>query len=154
MVANAAQVQASNAWLIDTGCSNHVTPNLSQPRKHGCSTRGAAPASNAIARASVCVCIFFFFFSDSHQLDSIRADTARFVPNRADSVKIGLYRLYRVVSASSRKRPKQAGNGRNRPWIWLEKPKLAFFFLFFCESRHSNVFFKNILIVKIYRKYK
>ena len=24
----------------------------------------------------------------------------------------------------------------------------------FCESRHSNVFFKNILIVKIYRKYK
>ena len=30
MVANAAQVQASNAWLTDTGCSNHVTPNLSQ----------------------------------------------------------------------------------------------------------------------------
>ena len=30
MVANVAQVQASNAWLIDTGCSNHVTPNLSQ----------------------------------------------------------------------------------------------------------------------------
>ena len=30
MVANAAQVQASNAWLIDTGCSDHVTPNLSQ----------------------------------------------------------------------------------------------------------------------------
>ena len=25
-------------------------------------------------------------------------------------------------------------------------------FFFFCESRHSNVFFKNILIVKIYRK--
>ena len=30
MVANAAQVQASNAWLTDTGCSDHVTPNLSQ----------------------------------------------------------------------------------------------------------------------------
>ena len=30
MVANAAQVQAFNAWLTDTGCSNHVTPNLSQ----------------------------------------------------------------------------------------------------------------------------
>ena len=30
MVANSAQVQASNAWLTDTGCSDHVTPNLSQ----------------------------------------------------------------------------------------------------------------------------
>ena len=30
MVANATKVQASNAWLTDTGCSNHVTPNLSQ----------------------------------------------------------------------------------------------------------------------------
>ena len=29
MVANAAQVQASNSWLTDTGCSDHVTPNLS-----------------------------------------------------------------------------------------------------------------------------
>ena len=30
MVANAAQVHSSNAWLTDTGCSDHVTPNLSQ----------------------------------------------------------------------------------------------------------------------------
>ena len=30
MVANATQVQASNAWLTDTSCSDHVTPNLSQ----------------------------------------------------------------------------------------------------------------------------
>ena len=30
MVANVAQVQASNAWLTNTGCSDHVTPNLSQ----------------------------------------------------------------------------------------------------------------------------
>ena len=30
MVANATQVQASNAWLTDTDCSGHVTPNLSQ----------------------------------------------------------------------------------------------------------------------------
>ena len=30
MVANATQVQASNAWLTDTDCSDHVTPNLSQ----------------------------------------------------------------------------------------------------------------------------
>ena len=34
MVANAAQVQASNSWLIDTGCSDHVTPNLSQLSLH------------------------------------------------------------------------------------------------------------------------
>ena len=31
---------------------------------------------------------------------------------------------------------------------------LAFFFLCFVNQGHSNVFFKNILIVKIYRKYK
>ena len=33
MVANAAQVHSSNAWLAwltDTGCSDHVTPNLSE----------------------------------------------------------------------------------------------------------------------------
>ena len=30
MVANVAQVQSSNAWLTDTGCSDHVTPNLSE----------------------------------------------------------------------------------------------------------------------------
>ena len=30
MVANVAQVQSTNAWLTDTGCSDHVTLNLSQ----------------------------------------------------------------------------------------------------------------------------
>jgi len=29
VVANAAQVQASNSWLTNTGCLDHVTPNLS-----------------------------------------------------------------------------------------------------------------------------
>ena len=86
---------------------------------------------------------FVFFFSWIH------ADLAWFAPNRADSARIGPYRL-------------AAETGRNWPWIWPEKRKLAFFFfflffLFFIfiiyESRHSNVFFKNILIVKIYRKY-
>ena len=84
---------------------------------------------------------FFFFFS------RIRADTAwfvpnqlRFAPNRADLAKIGLYWPYWVVSTggryrleaadTGRKRLIHAGNGRNRPWIWPEKPKLAFFFLF------------------------
>ena len=54
------------------------------------------------------------------------------------------------------------------PQFYYEYLLLLLFFLFccvlfcvsclllslFCESRHSNVFFKNILIVKIYRKYK
>ncbi|KAK9996896.1 hypothetical protein SO802_021582 [Lithocarpus litseifolius] len=30
MVANATQVQAFNSWLTNIGCSDHVTPNLSQ----------------------------------------------------------------------------------------------------------------------------
>ena len=34
MMANAAQVQASNSWLTDTGCSDHVTPNLLQLSLH------------------------------------------------------------------------------------------------------------------------
>ena len=105
----------------------------------------------------------FFFFSQ------IRADSAQFALMRLDSCRIGydsrrtgLIRpksgcishigSYRPAAETGWKRPKHAGNGRNWPWIWPEKPKLAFFFLFFCESRHSNVFFKNILIVKIYRK--
>ena len=62
---------------------------------------------------------FFFFFSDSRQLGSIRADAARFVPNRLR------FAPNRAVSAISGRigqrpkqagnRPKQAGNGRNRP---------------------------------------
>ena len=79
---------------------------------------------------------FFFFSSDSHQLGSIRTDAARFVPNRlqfapnrADSAKIRPYLPYRVVAAGD-----QYGRyGRNRPWIWPEKPK-------FSPYRHSNVF--------------
>ena len=88
-----------------------------------------------------------FFSSDSRRLGSICADAAQFVPNRlwftpnrADSAKIGPYRPYRALSAggrygrnrpeNGRNRPKHAGNGRNRLWIWPEKPKLAFFFLY------------------------
>ena len=107
---------------------------------------------------------FFFFFSDSRRLGSICANAARFVPNRlrfwpnrADSAKIGPYQPYRVVSTGGR-------YGRNRPetaetaeigleYGWKSRNLPSFFFFFF-ESRHSNVFFKNILIVKIERKYK
>ena len=34
MVANVAQVQASHSWLTDTGCSDHVTTDLSQLSLH------------------------------------------------------------------------------------------------------------------------
>ena len=34
MVANSSQVQRCNGWLTDTGCSDHVTPNLSQLPLH------------------------------------------------------------------------------------------------------------------------
>ena len=54
-------------------------------RKHGRGTRGAAPASDAVARASDHVWVFFFFFFFSQ----IRADSARFAPMRLDSCRIG-----------------------------------------------------------------
>ena len=34
MVANSSQVQGCNGWLIDTGCSDNVTPDLSQLSIH------------------------------------------------------------------------------------------------------------------------
>ena len=34
MVANSSQVQHCNGWLTDTGCSEHVTPDLSQLSLH------------------------------------------------------------------------------------------------------------------------
>ena len=90
----------------------NLGPVLS-PRKHGRGWGGAAPASDAVARASV-QHLSFFFFSDSCRLGSICPDVARFVPNRlrfapnrADSAKIGPYRPYRVVLADGR-------YGRNR----------------------------------------
>ena len=62
---------------------------------------------------------FFFFFSDSRRLGSIRADAARFVPNRlrfasnrADSAKIGSYRPIADTAEIGRK---TAGTGRKRP---------------------------------------
>ena len=57
---------------------------------------------------------FFFFFSDSRRFGSICTDAARFmpnrlqfVPNRADSAKIG---SYRPPAETGRKRPKSALN--------------------------------------------
>ena len=76
--------------------STDAAPEVQHPRLRWLSVRRSASA-------------FFFFFSDSRRLGSIRADVARFVPNRlrfapnrANSAKIGLYRPYRVVSAGDR----------------------------------------------------
>ena len=111
------------------------------PRKHGRGTRGAAPASDAVAPAwdRVWVFFFFFFFSDSRRLGSIRADAARFAPNRADSAKIRPYRPYRYVSAGGR----YCRYGRNRSEtaeIGLEygcKIRNLHSSFFFCELRPS-----------------
>ena len=112
-------------------------------------------------RLPVCrcrICVFFFFFLgftptrlDSRQRGSIHAELASI------HVKPGWFYHNRAISADDR-------YGRNWPWIWPEKPKLspqrhsdvflAFFFLYFVNQGIVNCFFKNILIVKIYRKHK
>ena len=94
----------------------------------------------------------FFFFSDSRQLGSIRADAARFVPNRlrfapnrADSAKIGPYRPYQVVSAGGRYSRDRLENGRNMPKSALNmagKSETCILLSFFFESRHSMCFLK------------
>ena len=98
---------------------------------------------------------FFFFFSDSRRLGSIRADAARFVPNRlrfmpnrADSAQIGPYRPYPVVSAGSRYGRNRPENARNTPEtaeIGLEYGQKSWNLhssFFFCESRHSMCFLR------------
>ena len=69
--------------IIDLLLSNDANGRKLSARKHRCSTRGAAPAYVAVARALDCVCFFFFFFS------RIRADLTRFAPMQLDSCRIG-----------------------------------------------------------------
>ena len=98
------------------------------PRKHGRATRGATPASDAVARASDRVCVFFFF-------SRIRVDSARFAPMRLDSCRIGfdsrriglirpksgrighIGRIGRrpILPIQAGNRLKQAETGRKRP---------------------------------------
>ena len=95
----------------------------------------------------------------------IRVDSARFALMRLDSCRIGfdsrrtglirpkssrighigLYRPAADTAETGWKRLKSALN-------MAGKAKTCLLLSFFCESRHSNVFFKNILIVKIYKK--
>ena len=106
---------------------------------------------------SACRCRVWFFFS------RIRADSARFAlnrlrfePNRAVSAVSGMFRPYRSVSANDRygrNRPKSPWNSSEKPKFW---PQMCFLpsSFFVLWIKYINVFFKNILIVKIYRKYK
>ena len=108
--------------------------------------------------------IFFFFFLGFAltRLDSCRIgfDSHRTGLIWPKSGRIGHIGSYRPAADTGWKRLIQARNGRNMPEtaeIGLEygrKSQNLPSSFFFCESRHSNVFFKNILIVKIYRKYK
>ena len=96
------------------------------PRKHGRGTRGATPASDAARRETqrptrlparqTAPTFFFFFFS------RIRADSTRFTSMRLDSCRIGfdsrrtgLIRPKLGCIGRQPIRPKQIGNGRNRP---------------------------------------
>ena len=99
---------------------------------HPCLTRDAA--SDAVARVSVRVCVFFFFFLE-------------FVPTRLNSRRRGSIHAESASICAESGWPKSALN-------MAGKAETCLLLSFFCESRHSNVFFKNILIVKIYRKYK
>ena len=112
--------------------------------------------------------LFFFFFL------GFASTRLQFTPNRADSARIG---LYQPVIEMAEICLKSCWNSRNQLWMRPKYPKsvipqfyyeylllllcclfwfvfLAFFFLCFVNQGHSNVFFKNILIVKIYIKYK
>ena len=131
-------------------------------RKHRRNQEGAAPASDAVARASVPHLHFFFLGFALMQLDSCRIgfDSRRTRLIQLESGRIGHIRSYWPATdtvETCRKWPKSALNMVGKAEIITSEAQLCVSCLLlslFCESRHSNVFFKNILIVKIYRKYK
>ena len=110
----------------------------------------------------------------------IRAEPRRFGQNQAVSAKSGYIGRQPKQIETAKIGLESCWNSKNRLWMRPKHPKsvlsqfyseyllllLCFLFCFaFCLcclpssffvlwSRHSNVFFKNILIVKIYRKYK
>ena len=99
-------------WFVRVKLANFEWGhNLS--RKHQRGWEGAAPASDAVARAAVPRLSFFF--------PRIRADAAQFTPNwlrftlnRADLARIRPYWPYQIILARDR-------YGRNR----LEMPKIG-----------------------------
>ena len=137
-----------------------------------------SPMRGVASDAAACTLVprlSFFFFTYSRWLGSICANLASIC------AEPGWFGQNQAVLAESScfgrrpKRPKQAeigleseigfGWGPNNLNLSFLNFILNIFllllcFLFclllslFCESRHSNVFFKNILIVKLCRKYK
>ena len=121
----------------------------------------------------VWVVLFIYLF-----LASIHAKLGRFCQNRAVSIELGRIGQWPKRTQNDRNRLKSALNHVRTNAIGFEWGanilNLSFlnfimniccffcvlfcvsciFLSLFCESRHSHVFFKNILIVKIYRKYK
>ena len=93
---------------------------------------------------------FFFFFLDSRWLGSIWANAAWFAPNQADSA---------ILSRIGRRpiRPKQAEIGLESGRKILNSHLRGIVMCFLPSSffvlwiKYINVFFKNILIVKIYK---
>ena len=112
-------------WFVHVKLANFEWGhNLS--RKHRRGWEGAAPASDAVARAAVPRLSFFF---------SLGFAPTRLKSRRTgfDSCWIGLIRPESGHIGSYRTATVTAETGRNRPWIWPEKPKLS-------PQRHSNVF--------------
>ena len=142
-------------------------------------TQGAA--SDVIACTSM-PCLSFFFFSDSHRLNSIRVDLASIHADSARSGPYQSNRVISADDRNRLKLALNHAEIAEIGFEWVPNILnlsfinfilniccffcvfffvfvfcfvfLAFFFLCFVNQDHSNVFFKNILIVKIYRKYK
>ena len=142
-------------------------------------TRGAA--TDTTTRVSVLRLSFFFFFlgfmPTRLRFAPIQADLRRIGLIRPKLGRIIQIRLYRPMIETAEISLESCRNSRNRLRIRPKHPKsvlpqfyseylllflcfpfcfvfLAFFFLCFVNQGHSDVFFKNILIVKIYRKYR
>ena len=100
-------------------------------------------------RCRVCFFFFFFFSSDSGR---IGFNSCRIRLIRPESGRIGHIKSYwpaTDTAETGRKRPKSAlklaGNRQNSDLKGVSCLPLSLF----CESRYSNVFFKNILIENI-----
>ena len=139
---------------MDNCLSSLYTLTLWWSGKHGCGWEGAAPESDVTRRwtqrpmrlteCRCCVWVFFFFFF------------LGFTPNWADSARIGPYWPATEMAKTDR-------NGQNRLKLALNLAGTAEILILECFLpssffvlwiKDSNVFFNNILIVKIYRKYK
>ena len=141
------------------------------------------PTQLPVRRCRVCFFFFFFFFTVTSTrllFSPICAKPRRFGQNQAVSAKSGYIGRQPKRIETAEISLESCWNSQNRLWMRPKHPKfvlsqfyseyllllLCFLFCFaFCLcclpssffvlwSRHSNVFFKNILIVKIYRKYK